>query len=170
MRKASVLFLAVCMLSLSSVAVAQEPAEAEHEEAEIAPPYNVAAVFLGNTNEESENGFSLGLEYERRVSDLVGVGALVERAGGDIKSTIAMATLYVHPVGEFYVIVGLGAEFKDAREEHGEEEQATSGIMGRIGIGYELELGRLVLVPQVNLDVFEREEALVVGAAFAYRF
>lgn len=168
MHFAKTLVLAGSMLAVAGAASAQAPDPEEGHEMET--PYNVAALFLGNTNEHHANGFSLGLEYERRVSELIGVGAIVEHAGGDIDSTITIAALYVHPYAGLLVVLGVGAEFKSAREEDGEEEAATSGIVGRIGLGYEFEFDHLVLVPQVNLDVFEREEAVVVGAVFAYRF
>lgn len=168
MPSAKTLVLAIFMLSVAVAASAQEPHPEERHEMEV--PYNVAALFLGNTNEQGANGFSLGLEYERRVSDLFGVGAVVEHAGGDINGTITIAVLYVHPYAGLLVVLGLGAEFKSASEEDGEEEAATSGLLGRIGLGYEFEFDHLVLVPQINLDVFEREEAVVVGAVIAYRF
>ena len=143
--------------------------DAEEPESESEPP-NTLALFLGNTNEEQENGFSIGLEYEHELAEFIGVGAIVERASGDIGSTVALLTVILHPFGGFDVILGLGVEFKDAREEHGEEEPATSGALGRIGVAYAFKFGRFAFVPQVNLDFFQREEALVVGAAFAYKF
>ncbi|UCE49593.1 MAG: hypothetical protein JSW47_05500 [Phycisphaerales bacterium] len=61
---------------------------------------NMLEVFLGNSYEDAEhrdeNGFTVGLTYERRLSELLGFGGFYEYAAGDFdKWSIGVPLLFI---------------------------------------------------------------------------
>ena len=162
--------LQIAMLSAVfwAVAVPQlfaaEPAHTTHPES--GPPHpNVVELFLGNTYEraddESANGLSVGLTYERRLSDLLGVGAFYEYAAGDFDKSSIGVPLFVHPYGGWRLALAPGLE-------HREGEDA---FLLRAGVAYEFELfERWVVMPEFNVDLVDGEEAFVFGLSFGFGF
>jgi len=171
---------------------AQEQAE-EHDAAAEDDPHahykNGLGLFLGSTNERvdgadiTEQGFTYGIEYARRVTPRFSLGGVVERAGGDIRGTLLIALAYYRLVGGLFVLGGPGVEFRDAHSEepahHGRlaadsesptRERDTTVFLMRIGLMYEFEFGRWLLAPNVAIDFVGRDEALVLGASVGYVF
>ncbi len=58
---------------------------------------NAVNLFVGNTQNGSLNGASVGLGYESRLTSLFGVGGFLEYAAGDFDVTSVGATLHLHP-------------------------------------------------------------------------
>jgi hypothetical protein len=93
--------VAVLLMAMSRPAL---PADVGHEEGQKAHHSyhrNIAEFFLGTTYEDgehgAEHGFTAGVTYERRFTDLFGTGAFVEYAGGDLDAWTAGVPLFVHP-------------------------------------------------------------------------
>lgn len=172
--------------------VAPPPDHEQHEELT-----NALLVFLGETWERvdgadlTEKGFTFGLEYSRDVSDRFAVGGVLERAGGEIRGTLLLAQVYFKVAGRLFLVTGPGVEFRDAYEgHHGEAEQHgaltvvrgahdieqmlrerdTTVFVYRIGVAYEINMGRWILAPAVDLDFVGRDEALVIGGLFGFEF
>jgi hypothetical protein len=120
------------------------------------------AVFVGATHAEGTDEPTLGAHYEYLVTPKIGVGALVDHAGGDLDSTIVAAALGFHPHAGWTLIAAAGNENTD----HGDE------FIVRIGVGYDFELGGgWALRPQLNFDFVEDEETkevygISIGKAF----
>jgi len=144
-------------LSLSALRTRAGEAEGEHEGGE---HRHHVGLFLGNTYLEGENGATVGLDYEYRLSPLFGIGATLEYAGGDHDATIGATSLYLHPLGHWRLQVGPGVE-----REHGENE-----FLIRTGISYEFEFDRWTLAPTVNVDFVDSEESWVFGLAVGHKF
>ena len=87
-------FLAFCFLVVGGEAYAQEH-ESHHEEAHKLHA-NTLGLFLGETFEGSEEAFTLGLEYERRLSESFGIGLLVEHVFGDLDFWVYGVPLAFH--------------------------------------------------------------------------
>ena len=122
---------------------------------------NVLGVFVGLTSEERrENAFTFGLEYERRVSESFGVGALVERAAGDLDFWV-YAIPFAYHTGPWKLYVAPGIEDSDA---HGSE------MLFRVGAEYAWEAGDYEIAPQLDLDFVDGETEVVVGVVFARGF
>ena len=150
----SAILAAIILLGVSAGSIA-EAAEAEAE------PPNGIGVFVGNTQNGSLNGASLGLEYERNVTSLIGVGAIAAYAGGDFESVALLVPVFFHPHA--------GWVFKLAPGLHIEDSKTTFQV--RAGIGYEFKVApKWALAPQLNADFVDGETELVYGLAFTRHF
>src|SRR3990170_2202821 len=74
-------------------------------------------LFLGGTHEGSDDDGATGLSYEYRMSDLFGVGGLVEHASNEISVWTFGMPLYAHPYRGLRFLLAPGLE-------HEEEESA----------------------------------------------
>lgn len=172
----------VAVAASPTVSVAQEHG-AEGEEAEEAFHKNHLSLFTGGTTESSDGetstSFSLGLDYERRVSRLIGLGLGGELVfGGDDREALAGLYFILHPAGGLVLAAGPGLEL--AKEGHAEgeveaqqEESGTETHAGlRVGIVYEFEVGhRYSIAPSIYTDFIEgKEPTFVWGLAFGVGF
>jgi len=171
----------------------EQQAAGEHEGAHSAK--NSLHLMVGETWERvdgadiTEKGFTFGVEYFRAVAPRWAIGAVFERAGGDIRGTLLLAQVEFNLVGGLWVVTGPGVEFRDAHEEgpehHGAggsidrashdvaqlmRERDTTVFVYRIGLGYGFPVGDMVLSPTVDVDFVGRDTALVVGMIVAVHF
>lgn len=146
---------------------------------------NHIALFVGGVSEldkggrESDTGVSVGMEYERRISDKVGVGLMAEWGQKKLSRT-AMIVLPVsfHFWRGMRVLVGPGFEFADAEsgsdgEDAGEEhEEHDNEWAVRLGLSYEFELGGgWTLAPEFYADLIGSDKmSLVFGASVGHSF
>jgi len=126
---------------------------------------NALELFLGNTYEDGdhgdENGFSTALTYERRLSELFGVGVFFEYTAGDFDKWSIGTPLFIHPYKGLRFAAAPGLE-----RRHGNEE-----FLFRAGVGYEFELDeQWIFMPEFNVDFVDGQEALVFGASFGIGF
>lgn len=166
---ASSIALALAVASAPAVLAAQET-EAHGELGEERPGHvrNAAkphhlSVFVGGTHidEEDETAVTIGVDYEYRVSDLLGLGFVVEQALGEIDSTTVLAVADIHLIHGLAVQVGPGIEFVDD----------TEFAIARLGMLYEVELGdHFTISPQFHYDLSEAEDAIVFGVAVGRAF
>lgn len=107
------------------------------------------SVFAGATHAEGSNEATVGVDYEYRVTELLGVGALIDHAGGHLDSTIVAGVVFLHPHKGLLLLAAAGNENTD----HGDE------FLFRAGIGYEFELSDdWTVTPLVNFDFVKDEE------------
>ncbi len=163
--RAAMASLPITLVALAALAFpavgAEEPAEQHGGHAAEAHPRHLVTAFLGATHEHGEDAFTFGVEYVYGlVPGRIGVGGIVERAGGQLDADLALALVHFETIGNLYVSGGAGVERRDGEHEW----------VGRIGAGYEIELGAWVLAPEVNLDFIEREEAVVYGVGLGRKF
>jgi len=175
--------LASCLAVLALVAASDlcaqsaRPADGSGEEES---RRNHVSLFLGattETGEESATSFTVGADYERRLSDLWGVGFLVDFALGDVSRTSLLGVpVYLHPIDPLEVHVAPGVEFSrdedtdDTDGGEGETDTETKFAV-RVGTAYEFEIGRLVVSPEVNLDFVAGDSPVIVyGLAFGFDF
>jgi hypothetical protein len=126
---------------------------------------NAVELFLGNTYEraddETANGFSVGVTYERRLSDLLGVGGFYEYAAGDFDKWSIGVPLFVHPYGGWRLDLAPGLEHRDGEDE----------FLFRAGVAYEFELSeRWAVMPEFNVDFVNGEQAFVFGLSCGFGF
>jgi hypothetical protein len=168
-------------------ATGRTTAEAREGAAEEREHSNELGVFLGGTNEKDETHSTIGLEYERRLSESFGLGAVVERVDG-IDAWVFLAPLSFEPVRHLGLVLYAGPGFETKKREvdvepavstHVPEGEPGDGerdtfFVFRTGVGWALELGRLGLHPQVELDLAREngkwESALVFGVAVGFGF
>jgi hypothetical protein len=155
-----VIYLAVAAALFASPAVAQERHEAERE----AEGRNHLALFVGGTAVDETVRFTLGVDYERQLSERFGVGALADWAlGGEGREFIFAVAGFYHPTPRIRLDLAPGLQ-RDALE--GESEWVV-----RVGADYEFELrSGWNLSPNVNLDIGPEESLLVFGIEIGRRF
>ncbi len=119
------------------------------------------SVFLGGTHEESEEAFTVGLDYEYRLTELFGIGAQVDHTA-EFDATLVAVGLHVHPVEPLAFFVAPGILIEDGDEK------------GVIRTGLQLEFpidDRWTIGPTVNYDFIEGgEHAIDFGLALGVRF
>jgi len=119
------------------------------------------ALFLGWSFADHHDGETIGLDYERRIGEKWGLGALVDRAEGDLESTVWAAGLFAHPTDDWTILVAPGFE-----HAHGEKEFLT-----RVGVGYNVPFEKFTLTPGVYLDMISGGETVtVVGVGIGRGF
>jgi len=168
--------------TLPAVSVAQEH-HLETDAAEGEFHKNHLSLFTGGTTEstdgETTTSFSIGLDYERRLSRLVGLAGGGELAfGGEERDALVGLYFLLHATEGLVLAAGPGIEFAKERHDGGEvetqqEESGTETKAGlRIGLLYEFEVGqRYSIAPSVYTDFFEgKEPTLVWGLAFGVGF
>ena len=122
---------------------------------------NAVELFVGNTQNGSLNGASIGLGYERRLTSLIGVGGYVEHAAGDFDNTAVGATLALHPYAGWEFKFSPGVEFEDG----------SQNLQFRVGAGYEFEVvPRWAIVPEFNVEFVDGERNLIYGVSAQYAF
>ena len=144
--------------------LAAEPDQAAHPHAGH-HHLNVVELFLGNTHEDahngSENGFTVGFTYERRLSALWGVGGAYEYAAGDFDKWSIGVPFFIHPYKGWRFELAPGLEHKKGEDE----------FLFRIGAAYEITLSdRWMLIPEIAVDFVDGDEAVVYGLAFGFGF
>ena len=151
--------LGLSILVVSATAFAEEAVEEEHHHHE-----NHAGIFVGATTslgDKSDTGFTLGAEYERRLSFIdhrIGAGVLVDTAfiAGE-KETLLAGFVAFHPYQGLMIMGAAGTVFTGAFD--------NSVFAVRGGAAYFFELGKVALGPAVNLDHANGENAVVYGVA-----
>lgn len=124
-------------------------------------PYHLS-LFLGDTHIDGEGDNStIGIDAEYRVNHLLGVGSVIEYAGGELDATTLLAVADIHLHEGWVMQLGPGIE-----RRHGEEV-----FVSRVGFLYEFELNHYTFSPQLHWDYHNGEEnAFVAGFAVGFSF
>ena len=137
------------------------PAEEEHEGAAHSFHRHHAALFIGNTqNDGSEHGLSVGMEYEYRINQWLGLGGLVEYAAGDFEHLLIAVPLFIHPYEDWLFVVAAGTEIhKDEEENKGKRDWLV-----RTSVGYQFQFGeKYSITPAFHVDFSEHETLFIYG-------
>ncbi|MCP5516198.1 MAG: hypothetical protein H7A45_02945 [Verrucomicrobiales bacterium] len=127
--------------------------------------HHAALIFGGATRfdeeAEDETGAAFGIDYEYRLDELWGIGAMGEAVVSDhARDGVVMVQLALHPYRGFRVAAGPGVEFA-----HEEAEFAV-----RVGASYEFEFGRFTVAPELAIDVATPSQTLIYGVSVGTRF
>jgi hypothetical protein len=116
---------------------------------------NYLAVFVGVTDEDRrERASTLGIEYERRLSESFGIGGIIEHAYGDLDFTIyAIPFAYHSGRWKWYVAPGI---------ENPDKKPGTEFLL-RVGLEYFFKVGAYEMAPQFDVDFVDGETVLVLG-------
>jgi hypothetical protein len=122
--------------------------EGEHHEHADHP--NEIGFFAGVTDEKGHDAeFSIGFEYERRLSQRWGIGGLSEYTDG-LRNSILGVPVYWHPGGGWIFIGAPGVEYHEGRgiivnphkSEGGVEvDEDETYFLFRLGVVYQFHLG-----------------------------
>ena len=159
---ATLLYLVLFSLAtaMPGEARADDPQSNEEREPHHGAEKNVIAGFVGVAFEGTrDEGLALGIEYERRLNQTWGIGALAEHTFGDLDTWVFAVPVAVHNgPWKFYAAPGI----EDG--EHGSE------ALVRLGVEYGFHLGRWEVSPQFDVDFVDGEEIYVVGFTFGWGF
>ena len=146
-----------------------EEMQGEEEEEGLGEHRDSLALFLGATEsdgsgvEKEDPRFTFGLEYERHLTELFGVGVVLERVGEDDRETLLLVPAFFH-VGAALFQIAPGVQKAD-------ETDSDYEAVGRFGFGWEFEVReRLFLVPMMIFDFTDEREFLVLGVSIGRRF
>ena len=119
---------------------------------------NEIAFFLGATHEgRRDNSPALGLEYERRLNETLGIGALAEFTAGDSDFWVFAVPLTLH-AERWKFVFAPGFEYNDGHTEK----------LFRLGAGYDFESGGIKITPGLYVDFVGGDGVLIAGVAFGF--
>jgi len=150
-------FTSLLIMTASGVCMAEE----EKASGEEYRPHSIA-VFIGNTHDEGENNFTIGVGYEYRINQLLGIGGLFESVRGEEREWLFLVPFIFHPYQGWLFTLAPGFE----RNRHTKENEFAF----RVGAAYGFEIGRWAIVPEFNIDFVGSREVPVFGVSFAYAF
>ena len=124
-------------------------------------PHHLSAL-LGITYTRTwGNAFTVGVDYEYRVNDFLGVGVVAEYAGEDFDAYTLILVADLHITNSAIVQIGPGVEF------HGSHKMEVV----RVGALYEMEMSGFTFSPQLHYDYHRNHKsALVAGFAIGFSF
>jgi hypothetical protein len=142
-----------CIAAAASAAWAEDSGGGHGE---VFEPHSTLGVFLGDTTENRRDGLTLGLEYEYRLNEVVGIGLTAEHVGGAFDTNVIAIPIAAHR-GRWKLYAGPGIEFSDDGDEP----------LFRIGAEYGFHYGSLEISPQLDLDFVNGERLFVFGLVIA---
>lgn len=122
-----------------------------------------AAVFVGGTAVDSNNNFTLGVDYVYKTNYFdkkLSVGVLAEGFRTPGYDAYVAAIPFVYQYGDWKSVVAAGVEIS-----HG-----SSYGLARIGGGYDFHVGSYSVSPVLNLDFVKAETAVNYGVTFGMSF
>ena len=145
--------LSFFVLTFTGAVSAQEVNEAAEFEK------NSLELFLGGTYADDEGtNFSIGLAYERRLGEKIGLGGLIEYTEG--REWVLAAPVFFHPTEAWKIFVAPGVEHEDGENE----------FLVRLGSSYEFDMGSWTLAPELSFDFVDSEVKTVFGLNFGFEF
>ncbi|MCP5002792.1 MAG: hypothetical protein GY941_02405 [Planctomycetes bacterium] len=122
-------------------------------------PNHIAFVFGVAHEERRENGGIVGIEYERRLSQSFGIGALAEHTFGDLDFWVYAIPFGYH-IDRWKVYVAPGIE----------DGHLGTEFMIRVGGEYAFEVGSWDISPTLDIDFVDGEQVLGVGVSIGLGF
>ncbi len=155
------LVLLLWMLSVSPILAGSDECESVSTREAVDEIFSnhIALVFGVAHEERRENGGIIGIEYERRLSQSFGIGALAEHTFGDLDFWIYAIPFGYH-IDRWKVYVAPGIE----------DGHLGTEFMIRIGGEYAFEVGSWDISPTLDIDFVDGEQVLGVGVSIGLGF
>ena len=124
-------------------------------------PHHLSALIGTTYTKECGNAFTLGIDYEYRLSDFLGVGFVAEYAFEDLDAYTYLLVADLHITNNFIAQIGPGVEFHSGHKME----------VARIGLLYEFEVSGFTVSPQLHYDYHRNHKsAVVAGLAVGMSF
>ena len=126
------------------------------------------ALFVGSTEAEEHHGekgdpdFTLGFDYERRLSRLFGIGGRLDWVAEGRREVL------IGPIGFLHASKGLRLYAAPCYQR--EREGCQDNFVLRVGGTWDFHIGRYVIGPHVIYDFGEEHNFLVLGVGFGRGF
>ena len=147
---------------------AVEDHEADEGHGEAHHHKNHIAFFVGSTEAEEHHGekgdrdFTIGLDYERRLSRVVGIGGLVDWVVEGNREYLIGVPVFLH--------VGKHAKFELAPAFQHLTEADENSFVFRTGFHWDFFVGQISLSPAVFYDFTEEQDFFVFGLSIGTGF
>lgn len=166
-------FYLFSIIVISSAMVTTNPVEAEelHEKNEHEFHRHHTALVISNTqNDENDNGLSVGIDYAYRLKHWLGLGGILEYAGGDFEHLLLLAGASIHPYKNWVLLAAGGAEIHKEHDDHEEDTPKREWVI-RTGVAYQFPISdKWTIAPTFNVDFSEHETLFVYGIAIGFGF
>ncbi|MBJ7881998.1 hypothetical protein [Gelidibacter salicanalis] len=164
-------FLLFCLTLVSPFSYAQQIDEQKRTKSQTHTGKHHLAIFNGATTNftHQSTSYTLGLDYEYRVSKLIGLGVLGELILAESEEILAGVAAFVHPYKGLKFITAPLVAFAEEHTATGHEAKKEASFLFRIGVGYDFHIWKLSYGPAVNFD-FGKTEAVNYGLAIGYGF
>jgi hypothetical protein len=153
-----ILSIAVFLVAMPLDILASEKEHGGHEEYQ--QHRNRMELFLGNTHEHGEDGFTVGLSYGYLMQEFIGVGGTFEYAAGHFDKWSVTVPVFMYPYGGWRFALAPGLEHREGEND----------FLFRVGVAYEFEIGRSSIIPEFDVDFVDGEKAYVYGLSFGWGF
>jgi len=107
-------------------------------------------------------GPKIGLEYVRRMTNLIALRGALDYTGKDFKDYSLSATVDFSPFKEVPLSMGAGLGAKHYHEEW--------NPFGRILVSYDFDIGQFSLSPLIIYDIYDQKNYLTFGLGFGIGF
>ena len=145
--------LMLCGLFISGSSVAQEQSDNEGLKS------NGIELFVGATLRDGDGEASFGIDYERRMSQDLGLGLMAEYTEG--REWVIAVPVSIHITESWKVVFALGAELSPDDDDE---------FLQRLGVSYEFGFTGWSLAPELNVDFAGGETKTVVGLSVGWEF
>ncbi|TDJ53891.1 MAG: hypothetical protein E2O47_07210 [Gemmatimonadetes bacterium] len=127
---------------------------------------NHLGLFAGAATEFADHTsttFAAGADYERRLSQRIGVGVMVDLTFGELKRNgLAVAGIFLHPARGWRLFGGAGVEFVDtAAAGTSGGSSSKSHVALRLATAYDFPVGRFLVGPIVAVDLLGETETIL---------
>ena len=149
------------VLSSANIAVAEGENHADSDHGAEHYHKNHFAIFTGVTAAENHDDiyenphFTIGLDYERRLGQVLGVGLLADLVVDANRELLIGVPLFFH--------VGKHAKLQLAPGWHKVKENQETGLVVRTGFIWDFEVGKNTISPSLFYDISEHEHIFVFG-------
>ena len=124
-------------------------------------PHHLSALVGTTYTKECGNAFTLGIDYEYRVSDFLGVGFVAEYAFEDLDAYTYLLVADLHITNNFIPQMAPGVESPASHKME----------VARLGFLYEFEVSGVTISPQLHYDYHRNHKsAVVAGLAIGMSF
>lgn len=133
---------------------------------------NHVAVFLGATHnlDHEQTDFTVGAEYERQLTDQLGLGVFAEEIFADNEETI-LGGLALYHLDAVRLFAGPGVVFaKHSTAGHHDEDERKSELLLRVGCGYDFHADKYSVTPTLSIDYIDGDYAIVFGVGTGLGF
>ena len=113
------------------------------------------ALFVGAASVSGHTDLSIGSDFEYRIIEQVGIGALADAVFSKHAHLLAAGGVFIHPVGGVKITAAPGAGFEDGH----------SAFVFRTGLSYDFHVDSFSISPTLNIDFSKGHATQVFGFA-----
>ena len=124
---------------------------------------NHLSLFAGYTTDlDKKDGYKIGIEYERRLSDHFGLGVTFDFTGKDFEIYALSVGATAYPFKDLPMVLGAGVGAKFYSKQ-------TKPFI-RTLIAYDFHVNSISISPTIFYDIYERENLLSPGICLGIGF